>query len=390
MTAPAAAAHSPAVRVAALFRRAYGCEPAAVASAPGRVNLIGEHVDYHGGHVLPVAIAERTAVAVGHVAGRFRALAENDVRYPPVDAAWPPARSGNWWDYVAGAALFACEPADSDRGFVIAVASDVPVGAGVSSSAALEVATAAAVQAADGRRPAVDDIIAIAHRAETEFVGVPCGMMDQIASAATPARHALLINCASLERTPAAVPVDLVLADSGERHDLRSGGYAERRREGDEAMALITARWPAFTSLVDIPPARLQEVAAILPPVLAKRVRHVVNENQRTRLAARALAAGDPEAFGVLVNASHASLRDLYECSTPRLDAIAEAARSLQHVLGARLVGAGWGGAVLVVCEQGAAGAVAARLRGDTRLALPDVRVVLPGEGLRVEPRVAG
>lgn len=383
-------ARSPAVRAAALFRRTFGVEPAAVASAPGRVNLIGEHVDYHGGHVLPVATGERTGVAVGHVPGRFRAIAEDAARYPPVDAPWPPSRSGNWWDYVAGSALFACEPSDADRGFLVAVASDVPVGAGLSSSAALEVATAAAVQAADGLRPSPDVIARVAHRAETEFVGVPCGMMDQLASAATPPRQALLINCATLERTAVHVSIDLVLADSGERHDLREGGYKERRREGDQAVALIAARWPALGGLLDIPPARLLEVTAVLPPLLAKRVRHVVNENQRTGLAARALESGDPEAFGVLVNASHASLRDLYECSTPRLDAIAAAAARLQHVLGARMVGAGWGGAVLLVCEQGAGGVVAARLRGDATLAVSDVRVVVPGEGFRVEPRAEG
>ncbi|OGU03403.1 MAG: hypothetical protein A2085_08795, partial [Gemmatimonadetes bacterium GWC2_71_10] len=287
------------MRAAALFRRTFGLEPAAVASAPGRVNLIGEHVDYHGGHVLPVATTERTAVAVGHVPGRFRAVAEHPERFPAVDAPWPPARSGNWWDYPAGAALFACEPGAADGGFGVAVASDVPVGAGVSSSAALEVATAAAVHAADRVHSTPDLLARIAHRAETEFVGVPCGMMDQLASAAAPPRQGLLINCATLECSAVDVPVDLVLADSGERHDLRAGGYAERRREGDEAQATLTARWPAFVKLVDIPPARLQEACAVLSPVLAKRVRHVVNENQRTRLAARALQSGDPEAFGV-------------------------------------------------------------------------------------------
>jgi galactokinase len=382
---------SPAVRAAALFRRTFGREPAALASAPGRVNLIGEHVDYHGGHVLPVATAERTAVAVGppSAPGRLRAVSENGDQFSPVDDAWPPLRSGRWWDYVAGAARFASEGFGS--GFAIAVASDLAVGAGVSSSAAIGVATAAAVKAAAGAPASPDDLAAIAYRSEREHVGVPCGRMDQLASAATPPRQALLIDCATLQRSPVDVPVDLVLADSGQRHALRQGdgGYAQRVREGGEAVRLIGLRWPALTRLLDIPPARLTEVSGVLTPVLARRVRHVVNENQRTRLAARALQSGDPEGFGVLVNASHASLRDLYECSTPRLDAIAATAQQLQHVLGARMVGGGWGGAVLVVCESGAGGVVAARLRGDSALSLPDVRTVVPGEGVRVEPRAA-
>jgi galactokinase len=380
--------HSPAVRAAALFRDTFGAEPAAVASAPGRVNLIGEHVDYHGGHVLPLAIAERTAVAARALPGRFRAVAENAALFPAGDSAWPPARSGQWYDYAAGAALFAAH-GDPDGGFMLAVASDVPVGAGVSSSAALEVATAAAVSALAGAVPAGETLARVAHRAETEFVGVPCGMMDQLISACAPKGQALLIDCRSWAMSPVTVSVDLVLADSGERHALRDGGYAQRRREGHEAIAALRARWPAFETLVDVPPARLNEALGVLDEVLAKRVRHVVNENQRTRLAARALEAADPEGFGVLVSASHASLRDLYQCSTPRLDAIVAAARELPHVLGARLVGAGWGGAVLVVCRQGAGGAVAARLRGDTVLALPDVRTVVIGEGVRLEPRPA-
>jgi galactokinase len=381
--------HSPVVRAAALFRSTFGGEPGAVASAPGRVNLIGEHVDYHGGHVLPVATAERTAVAVGFATGRLRAVSEDRERFPAAGVPWPPARSGQWWDYVAGAALFAGASA-ADRGFLLAVASDVPAGAGVSSSAAIEVATAAAVSALLGETRSPEDLALLAHRAETEFVGVPCGMMDQLTSAAAAPRQALLINCATLDKTPVPVPLEMVLADSGERHALRDGGYAQRRAEGEHALTLLQERWPSLDSLVAIPPARLAEMIAVLPEPLGKRVRHVVNENQRTRLAAKALEASDPEGFGVLVNASHASLRDLYECSTPRLDAIVAAARELPHVLGARLVGAGWGGSVMVACEEGAAGAVVARLRADTALALPDVRAVFPGEGVRIEPRAGG
>lgn len=377
---------NPAARAAALFRARYGVAPAAVASAPGRVNLIGEHVDYYGGLVLPVALGERTAVAAGPAPGRLRAVAE-DVRFTPVDVPWAPVRAGTWSDYAAGVAvLMAAERSGPDElGVALAVASDVPVGAGVSSSAALEVATAAALDAWWQRRHTPDALARIAHAAETTFVGVPCGMMDQMAAAVTSAHCALLLDCRTLERESVPVTVDLVLADTGERHDLRDGAYARRRAEGEAALARIRADHPSLDALVDIPPARLSALLPVLTPEQGRRVRHVVNEQQRTRLAARALESGDAEAFSALVNASHASLRDLYECSSPRLDAVAEAARQLPRVLGARMVGAGWGGSVLVVCEPGAAGVVAAQLSGDTALALPAVRVVVPGEGVRVE-----
>jgi galactokinase len=208
--------------------------------------------------------------------------------------------------------------------------------------------------------------------------------MDQMASAMAPAWAALLLDCRTLATSAVPVGVDVVLADSGEPHTLRASAYKERRREGEEAMARLRAAVPALEWMVDVPPARLTELARTLPPPLDRRVRHVVGENQRTLLAARALDQGDAAAFGTLVNASHDSLRDLYECSTPRLDAIVAAARRMPEVLGARLVGAGWGGAVLVACRPGDGQAVVERLRGDAALGLSWVRPVAPGTGAGV------
>lgn len=371
---------SPAERAARLFRERFGVAPAAVASAPGRVNLIGEHVDYHGGHVLPVATAWRTAVAAGPAPDGFTAVSEHS---PAAQGPWPPSRQGDWGDYVAGvAAEFLAAGAVPAQGLRIAVASDVPVGAGVSSSAALEVAAASALAEVFGRRVGPRDLALLAHRAETRFVGVPCGVMDQMASALTPAGSALLLDCRTLETSAVPVPLDLVLAESGESHALRSGSYAERRREGDDAMARLQAAEPAIAMMVDIPPAALGRLLPLLPPPLDRRVRHVVNENQRTLLAANALEVGDVVTAGRLVDASHDSLRDLYECSTPRLDAIVAAARRVPGALGARLVGAGWGGAVLVVTHAGRGEEVAAALAADAALALTAVRVVHPGAGL--------
>jgi len=370
----------PSERADRLFRSAWSEAPAAVVSAPGRVNLIGEHVDYHGGHVLPVATQWRTAVAVGAGPDGLAAVSEHGAQ---VRGAWPPVRRGDWSDYVAGVAaeLLADGPA-AFPGLRVAVASDVPLGAGVSSSAALEVAAAGALAKLLGRSLAPRALAALAHRAETGFVGVPCGVMDQMAAALTPSGSALLLNCRTLETSAVAVRLDLVLAESGESHELRAGRYAERRREGEEAMTILRAVLPSLVYLTDVPPALLPRLLPSLPAPLDRRVRHVVGENQRALLAARALEADDFAAFGRLVDASHDSLRDLYECSTPRLDAIVAAARPLPGVLGARLVGAGWGGAVLVAAAPGEGEAVAARLCEEGALGLPAVRVVRPGAGL--------
>jgi galactokinase len=366
-------------RARALYRSTFGKEPAAVASAPGRVNLIGEHVDYHGGHVLPVATEERTAVAVGPGDGRLRAASE---QAETVEGAWPPTPRHAWTDYVAGVAVEGGDAAPRlAHGLAVAVASDVPVGAGLSSSAAIGVATALALVRWAGRSATGMELADLAYRSETRFVGMPCGRMDQIASAATPRGAALLLNCATLETSSVPVGVDLVVAESGETHALRGSEYETRRAEGDRALAALRAAESAIAGLLDVPPARLPWATGLLAPPLDRRVRHVVNENQRTILAAQALERSDHATFGALVNASHDSLRDLYECSTPRLDAIVTAARALPGVLGARLVGAGWGGSVLVIVQPGAGAQVADRLRNDAGLALPAVRRVVPGVG---------
>ncbi len=376
---------NPAARAAQLFGDTFGKAPAALATAPGRVNLIGEHVDYHGGHVLPAAIAERTAVAVGPGRG-FAAVSEGRA---VAQGDWPPAHAGTWSDYVAGVALYLAERVPGGGlpggGIALAVASDVPVGSGLSSSAALEVATAAALASCwrldlDGRA-----LAAVAHRSETEFVGVPCGVMDQMASALAPEGGALLIDCATLETGTVAAGVELVVVDSGESHALRAGAYAERRREGNEAMALLRRAFPRLAHLVDLPFDRLDEAVTPLSAVLAKRVRHVVEEDRRAVEAARALEVGDLARFGALVNASHDSLRDLYECSTRRLDEIVAGARRVPGVLGARLVGAGWGGSALVAVEPGRGAEVSAALRRLPGIPAEAVRLERLGSGVRLE-----
>ena len=362
----------PVARASALFRSTYGVEPAVVASAPGRVNLIGEHVDYHGGHVLPMATAERTAVAAGALRGTFRAVSEEG---SAAEIPWPVERSGTWADYVAGVAkLLAPRSPSRPDGLAVAVASDVPLGSGLSSSAAIEVAAAAAISSlwhvpADARA-----LAAVAHTAETDYVGVPCGMMDQMASALSPEGAALLLDCATLETRAVPARFDVVLVDSREAHALRKGAYAERRREGDAAIAALRERIPDLTWLVNVPTDRMGDVAALPAPL-----------DRRALAAARALETGDLAAFGRLVFASHDSLRDLYECSTPRLDAIVAAAHRAPGVLGARLVGAGWGGWALVAAEPGRGSEVAAALRRALDLPAAAVREERAGHGVTVD-----
>ncbi len=366
----------PEARAERLFAQTFGRDPAAVASAPGRINLIGEHVDYHGGHVMPCAIGERTAVAVGPADG-FVAVSEHA---EPARAPWPPRRLGNWSDYLAGVAdQLGPDAAPWARGMAAAVASDLTPGAGLGSSAALAVAAALSLLRWSGRALGAREVADLAWRAETGFCGVPCGRMDQLAAVLPPAGSAILLDCRSMDVMPVPVAVDLVLADSGETHTLRDSAYAERRREGAAALALLQARHQALGALVDLPPARLAAAARTLPAPLDLRVRHVVNENQRVMLAARALERNDLEGFGVLVSASHDSLRDLYQCSTGRLDAIVTAARAVPGVLGSRLVGAGWGGSVLVVARPGTGAAVAEGLAASGTATA--VRASVPGAG---------
>jgi len=361
-----------AARAEALFLDAFGVAATACASAPGRVNIIGEHVDYHGGHVLPCAISERTAVAVGPARGL------NAVSEQGVSAAGPWTRTPrrDWTDYVVGAALELGDGRSAD-GLALAVASDVPLGAGLSSSAALSVAATIALSRWYGREVRADEVALNAWRAETGFAGMPCGRMDQIAVTHSREGCALLLDCRTLKTEPVHVGADLVVAFSGERHELVHSGYADRRREGEEALRLLRDRNPAIENLVDLPPARLAEAVSRLPAPLDRRVRHVVNENQRTLLAVQALARDDFAALGVLINASHASLQQLYECSTARIDALVARARELPRVLGARLMGGGWGGSVLVATEPGAGGMVADLLRPHA----PGVWFVRPGPG---------
>ncbi len=346
-----------------LFEKRFGRQPSAAARAPGRVNLIGEHTDYNGGLVLPVAIALSTDVAL-----RPRA----DARVVGVSREEGPAEAGlgdaprhHWLDYVRGVARLL---ADAGRvpatGFEITVASDVPPGAGLASSAALEVATALAVMAAAGAplRPAERaELARLCQRAE-EFAGVPCGIMDPYAILHAHTGGAVLLRCSDLraEAVPIPASVELVVVDTGVRHSLRSGDYAERRRECEASLAAArTALGRELESLSEVVARDLVALKPALPELLFRRLRHVVLENARVQSFARALRARNVREAGELLYASHASLRGDFEVSCAESDLLVLASHSAPGCLGARMTGAGFGGSTLHLVEAGSGEAVA-------------------------------
>jgi galactokinase len=341
----------------AAFARAFGGDPTVIVSAPGRVNLIGEHTDYNGGEVLPMAIDRRTYVAGRRTGAEWTrvASAEHSVRgaFDPHS----PDRAGSWWDYIAGVTwelgLLGRRPEAMD----LAVWSDVPTGAGLSSSAALEVATALAVLELTNQTMDARELALAAWRAEVEFVGVSVGIMDQFASALSRRGEALHIWCDTGRVAYTRMPDAVLIFDTAVPRSLRGSAYAARRAECEEALAHLKRRYPDLPNIASADPAQLTDAA--LPPPLARRARHVVTENRRVQAAVAALDSGAPLP-GDLLLASHASLRDDYECSSPELDWFVERVMAEPGVRGARLTGAGWGGCAIAIGDEEALLAAAA------------------------------
>ncbi len=308
--------------------------------APGRVNLIGDHTDHTGGLVLPMAIDRETTVSL-ELGGRVVRLISATEPLPAlvdVDVTDPSSVHPPWARYVAGI-VAVLRPGTGGTG---TVETQLPVGAGLSSSAALEVAVALAL----GFRGSPLELALACQRAEHMAAGVPSGIMDQLASAAGVPGCALLIDCTSLEVTPIPVPesAEVVVVDSGERRALATSAYAERRRQCEEAAALIGP----------LREASPEAARSLDDPTLRRRARHVVTENLRVASFARALAVGDVAGAGARMTESHASLRDDFEVSTPTLDRLVEELCATDGVYGARLTGAGFGGCVVALAARGA------------------------------------
>jgi galactokinase len=374
----------------ALFAREFGGEPAVVASAAARVNLIGEHTDYNGGEVLPIAIARRTWVALSPAAdpSRSRAVSATQRAHGSFDADRP-ARSGEWWDYVAGTVAELRGAGVAVPQLDLAVWSDVPAGAGLSSSAALEVAAGVATVALAGADTPPKQIALLGQRAESAFVGVAVGIMDQFASALGRRGHALHVWCDTAETEQVPMRDTVLIFDTAVSRSLRGSAFNTRRQECQEALALLRRSDPALPDLAHAEPS--QVLAAGLPVVLEKRALHVSEETRRVRAAVAAMKAGGSPP-GELLLASHASLRDLYECSTPELDWFVEHAMRHPGVSGARLTGAGWGGCAIAVGDGAALAAAAPALARDYAARFgrePRVWLTRAEDGGRVDARRA-
>jgi galactokinase len=348
------------------YRLAFGVEPTRFVAAPGRVNLIGEHVDYNEGFVLPCAIDRETVIAFGPGA--------KDAKVPRLEAValdmgdMASARDGfdlaglihrgdnNWQNHVRGVVQALGRYGHRIRPMRMAIAGDVPIGAGLSSSAAFGVAVALAASEYSGLGLAPEKIAKMAQIAENDFVGCACGIMDQMASAASVAGHALLLDCRSLEHMP--IPIHRRLAitviDTGLRRSLTESAFNERRAECEAAAAHF-----GVTALRDLELGRLEAAHAALGPVLYRRARHVVSEMGRVEPVAVALATGDTAALAALMREAHLSLSADFDVSLPPIDRLAAlVAEALGEAGGVRLTGAGFGGCLVAVTHKDATGAI--------------------------------
>jgi galactokinase len=357
------------VRPADLFTGHFGdATGAMVARAPGRVNLIGEHTDYNDGFVLPVTIDRSVEVVarrrmdrhVRLVAADFNERFETDLEKPfPDDGP-------RWLAYTLGVVLSLARSGRIDRGVDLVFRGDLPQGAGLGSSAALEVAVAAALDGVFKLWLGAVESALICRDVEHEFAGVRCGIMDQFAARLGRPGHALLINCQNLEarHIPARIKeAAVVVVDTGVHRELADSRYNQRRHECEEAMTAIRQLVPDVISLRDVTPGMLDDIRSSLPPTLHARCRHVVSENRRVLTACKRLADGDAVGLGQLMDASHQSLRDDFEVSHPALDQVVAAAREIDGVFGSRLTGAGFGGCTVHLVANASQSAFDSRMR---------------------------
>jgi galactokinase len=338
----------------ARFADIFGTEPTVRASAPGRVNVIGEHTDYNGGFVLPATIPQHTAV-------ELRRHQSDDVEVWSRDVAPGGERNGytlghetpqhDWLDYVRGVTQVLATDGHRLTGFQLRIESDVPLGSGLSSSAALEIAVLRALRSAFQLELSDTDLALIGQRVENDFVGAPVGIMDQMASSVAGDGYMLFLDTRSLahERIPLPESSGLIVINSGVAHSHAGGDYRTRRAECRQAATLL-----GVSELRDLGVSDLPRVAQ-LPAPLDRRARHVITENQRVLDAVAAFRAEDLDGAGALMSASHASMRDDFEVSIPEIDLLVSIAARHSGIYGARLTGGGFGGSIVALAPQASA-----------------------------------
>ena len=377
---------SPPPEVVEVFARRFGGRPVWLARAPGRVNLVGEHTDYNEGFVLPMAIDRAAWIAFRpRPDGRVHLFSLHFGEATEFDLGGLSKTGPAWAQYVKGVAWSLREDGHALRGFEGVLAGDVPIGAGLSSSAAVELAAARALAASSDLAWEPKAMALRAQRAENSWVGMKCGIMDQLASAAAVAGSALLIDCRSLDTTLVPLPpaASVVVLDTSTRRALVDSAYNERRAQCEEA-----ARSLGVTALRDLTPEELAGSAVPLEATVRRRARHVVSENARTLAAAEAMRSGDAAALGRLLDASHESLREDFEVSSPALEAMVACAQSDGAAYGARLTGAGFGGCAVALVHRAEAEAFSARVQAAFRERTgltPQAYVCQPAAGASLE-----
>ncbi len=335
--------------VISTFSDYFGKDPEIVVRAPGRVNLIGEHTDYNDGFVLPMAIDRAIRIALGRRDDQRVVLHSVDFEEPTDFALDEISHQPGWGDYIHGVAWALQQDGYRLEGWQGVMTSDIPIGAGLSSSAAVEMATAKAFSWAAGWAFEPSAMARIGQRAENEWVGANTGIMDQTICAAAKADHALLIDCRDLSREQIPLPegVVFVVMDTATRHAHTESGYNERREQCDAA-----AEFFGVSHLRDVDMDTFQARADEMPAVLRRRARHIISENARVLQAANAMTAGDVAKMGKLMDASHASLRDDFEVTNDELNIIVELSQDQPGCFGARMTGGGFGGSAVALVEE--------------------------------------
>ena len=381
----------------ALFESMTGTAPAGAWSSPGRANLIGEHTDYNDGFVLPFAIERRTTVQLGRRSdGRIRVASAGigdavDYALSELDTLFPARRDEviEWARYPLGVAWALLQRSGPDAhtvtGVDLAFASDVPIGAGLSSSAAIEGATALALNEVWGLGLSRAELAQAGRTAENDAVGAPTGIMDQMASLLGEVDAAIMLDCRSLDSEVIALGLadsglELLVMDTRVSHAHSTGGYGERRAACERAAAVL-----GVPALRDVSPAELEAARDRMDEVTYRRARHVVTENERVLETVRTLRESGPRAIGALLDASHASMRDDFEISTPELDLAVETSRAT-GALGARMTGGGFGGAAIALVSRGDIEAVSAAVTAafaEAGFTAPHIFTVRPSAGAR-------
>jgi galactokinase len=379
------------------FRQRFGKDPAHMGLAPARVNILGEHVDYNDGFVMPAAIDRATTIAFSPadadkhtvLAADFSSEASFTSKSISTKTGADRAPLSEWARYPAGVAWALSEAGLAVRPMNAVFASDVPRGAGLSSSASVEMAFAVAWQSLGGWELSAMQRALLGQRAENKYVGVNCGIMDQFASACGVADRLLLLDCRSLEWQTLPIPenVAIVIADTSVRRKLTASGYNERRAACEEAVKILSKDLPGIKALRDVSMEDFNRLSGQLPMMVEKRARHVVEEIDRSQRAIPLLKEGNIREFGLIMNACHASLRDYYEVSIPELNAMVDIAQGLPGCYGARLTGAGFGGCTVNLVDKPDVDVFAAELAAHYRERTglkPEIYICHASDGARI------